>query len=482
MRFFVARFDSGGGTGRVLLVLGGMVVATLLGGRTASAESLQQALAATYLSNPTLQAERAKLRAVDEELPRARSGFRPRIIGDADVGVQRTKTDPDAATDGTIHPKGYGVTLTQPLFRGFRTVNATRQADATILAAREDLRRVEQDVLLEAATAYMDVVRDMAIVRLRRNNVRVLAEQLAATRNRFDVGEVTRTDVAQAEARWSRARSLVNLAVANLKNSRANFERVVGHSPSRLSYPSGLERYLPRTLNEALKRGEAESPVIWAAIYREKAARHAVDVVRGEALPEVTLEASYQRRFEPSKFVDRQETGIIKGKVTIPFYLAGDVSARVRQAKETLSQRRLELAQARKSTRANIIASWGRLVSIKAQIASDRAQVKAARTALQGVREEEKVGQRTVLDVLNAEQELLDAKVALLGSRRDYVVAAFSLMAATGRLSAADLALPVVPYDPTEHYEEVKHKWVGFGVRDNGYYEHDAYRKRYGLK
>ncbi len=231
------------------------------------------------------------MRATDEEVPRAKSGYRPLITGSADIGYQRTEIKPGGATE--THPKGYGVTATQPIFSGFRTVNSVRAAEATVRAGRELLRTVEQSVLLEAVTAYVDVVRDQAIVRLRENNVNVLTRELRATQDRFAVGEVTRTDVAQAEARRAASVSALDLARANLKTSRATYERVVGHPPSNLEEPRAQDRRLPTSVNEAVSIGSKESPNVVAALYLEQAARHTVDLIWGELLPTVQLEADY---------------------------------------------------------------------------------------------------------------------------------------------------------------------------------------------
>ena len=452
------------------------VVVSGLAGHEVRAETLAQALALAYEFNPTLKAERARVRAIDEEVPRARSGYRPIITGNADAGVQRTEVKPDPNnSSGRTRPRGYGVTLTQPIFSGFRTINSEREADANVLAAREDLRQVEQTVLLDVITAYMDVVRDKAIVDLRQNNVNVLSEQLRATQDRFEVGEVTRTDVAQASARRSGALSALSLAQANLKTSQATYRQLVGRRAKHVKYKNGVEKLLPRTLSAALRRGETENPLILAALYREAAARHAVDRIRGELLPEVSLEASYQRRFEPSKFVDSQETSSITGRVNVPLYQAGEVSARVRQAKQTRAQRLQQIDESRKQVQANVVATWGQVSSTRAQIISDQAQVNANRTALNGVVEEEKVGQRTVLDVLDAEQELLDSRVTLVGTRRNYVVAAYSLVAASGRLTAVDLGLHVNYYDPQAHYWEVRRKWFGLRINEDDYNRHHYY-------
>jgi outer membrane protein len=442
----------------------------------ASAETLQQALAAAYKFNPRLDAERARLRATDEEVARAKSGYRPTVTGSADVNYQRTDTKPAVGGDGETHPKGYGVTATQPIFSGFRTLNAVRAAEATVRAGRENLRIIEQSVLLEAVTAYMDVVRDQAILRLRENNVNVLTRELRATQDRFSVGEVTRTDVAQAEARRAGAVSALDLARANLQTSRATYERVIGHPPSNLVEPSGT-RGLPSSANDAISIGSKEAPTVVAALYLEQAARHNVDLVWGELLPTVQLEADYSRRYDPSRLIDETESTTVTGRVVVPFYEGGEVRARVRQAKHTHVSRLQEVEQARTENQALAVSAWSQLVAARAAVESDQVQVNANRTALAGVREEERVGQRTLLDVLNAEQELLNAEVQLATDRRNAVVAAYNVLSAVGRLSSADLSLTANVYDPEVHYNEVRRKWFGISIThgDGRNETHDAW-------
>ncbi len=462
--------------GYLLMTLGMMLCLCVILPGFSSAETLNEALAAAYRNNPTLNAERAKLRAIDEEVPRAKSGFRPRVTGSAETGFESNNTSPPSITDGKNYPSGYSVTLNQPVFRGFRTINQVREAEAGVFAGREDLRAVEQSVLINGITAYMDVVRDQAIVRLRQNNVKVLTEQLRATQDRFDVGEVTKTDVAQAKARRSGAVSQLNLAQSNLKTSRASFHRIMGHRPSNLRQPTSIDRALPRSLSEATQIGDNENPTVLAAVFREKASRHAVDRITGELLPEVQVEATYSRAFDPIKGTQEREATTVTGRVTVPFYQGGEVSARVRQAKQTNDQRVREVDQAHLQVRSDVISAWGRLDAARAQLESDKAQVEANRTALSGVREEEKVGQRTVLDVLDAEQELLDSQVTLVSTRRDLVVASYTLLLSIGRLTAADLGLPVAIYDAEAHYRRVKYKWFGLGSEkgDQEYRRHNA--------
>lgn len=436
----------------------------------ASAETLLQALAAAYTTNPTLNAERARLRAIDEEISQARSNLRPSVSADLESGVRKTIPNPKSSTvtssggfnaGGTHHPEGYSITINKTLFRGLRTLNAIREAEATIQAGRASLRAAEQTTLLDGVTAYMDVLRDQAIVRLREGNVRVLSEQLKATKDRFEVGEVTRTDVAQSEARRSGAISDLNLAQANLKTSRATYERIIGHAPSNLIEPQPIDSLLPHLLAAALRTTEEENPDIQSALFNEEASRYVIKQIIGEMLPEVSVEATYQDFLEPSVSLDSQSTATITGRVTVPLYSRGEPSSRARQARETNRQRLQEIDEARAKAHADVIAAWSRLIAARAQIESDQAQVRANKIALNGVREEEKVGQRTILDVLDAEQELLDSQVALVGTQRDRVVAAFTLLSAVGRLDAHYLRLPVEQYDPMEHYDRIKHRLFG---------------------
>ncbi|HET8645492.1 MAG TPA: TolC family protein, partial [Vicinamibacteria bacterium] len=262
------------------------------------AETLLEALAAAYKFNPRLDAGRALQRATDEEVPRALSGYRPQVTGSADTSYQKQITEgPLVSSNTESNPRGYTVGAVQPLFRGFRTVSAVSAAEATVRAGWETLRITEASVLLEAVTAYGDVVRDTAIVKLRENNVTVLTRDLRATQDRFNVGEVTRTDVAQAQARRAAAVAALDLARANLKTSRAAFERTIGHPPSNVveARPSKL---VPKTVQEAVEISARESPNVVAALYREQAARFAIDLIRGELLPTVQLEANYTKRFE----------------------------------------------------------------------------------------------------------------------------------------------------------------------------------------
>ncbi|RTL65180.1 MAG: channel protein TolC [Hyphomicrobiales bacterium] len=450
-------------SGRCLLnwTLSVSVVATLVAA-PAGAETLSQALAAAYKFNPKLDAARASQRATDEEVPRAMSGYRPSVTGQATSAYQNTRGGLPTS-NGELNPKTYSVGLVQPVFRGFRTINAVNGAEATVRAGRETLRVAEMGVLLEAVTAYGDVVRDTAIVKLRENNVAVLTRDLKSTQDRFNVGEVTRTDVAQSQARRAAAVSALDLAKANLQTSRATFERVVGHPPSGLADPRPT-KLVPKSLQEAIEVSLRESPNVVGALYREQAARFAIETIRGELLPTVQVEANYGKSFDTANGAPETEQTTVTGRLTVPFYTGGEVQARLRQAKQTHVQRIQEIEQYRTEQQALVVQAWSQMTAARAQLESDQASVDASRIALAGVREEERVGQRTLLDVLNAEQELLNNEVNLATDRRNLLVASYSLLQTIGRLNAQELAVADNVYDSEEHYHEVRRKWFDISI------------------
>ena len=431
---------------------------------SASSETLQQALATAYRNNPRLDAARATLRATDEEVARANSGYRPNITGSADFGWQQTETTPPSASNGVLNPRGYALNASQPIMRGGRTLNQVREAEAGVRAGRETLRTVEQSVFLDAITAYMDVVRDQTILRIRENNVSVLSRELQATRERFAVGEVTRTDVAQTEARRAASVSALDLARSNFNTSRGNYERHVGRPANNLVEPNPDSKRLPKSLDEAISISTRENPTVVAALYREQGARHTVDRIWGELLPTVQVDAAYQRRFDPSATLEQSETTTVVGRVNVPIYTTGEVQARVRQAKHTHIARIQEIEQNRGDVQSVVVQAWSQLAAARSQLQSDNVSVASFRTALQGVREEEKVGQRTLLDILNAEQELLNAEVQLVSTKRNIVVATYAVLSAVGRLNIQELDAAHSVYDSDKHYHEVRRKWWGVSI------------------
>lgn len=447
------------------LALGTTALTGLLGVTPASADSLTDALAAAYQTNPTLQAQRAQLRATDEGVPQALSGWRPTVQAQGTYGATHTDTtlNTGATSKGDIEPYTGSVTLSQNVFAGGRTVNATDQAEFGVLAGREALMSVEQATLFNAVQAYMNVIRDQSVVELNRNNVDVLQRQLEATTDRFRVGELTRTDTAQAEARLSLAKSNLTAAEAQLTASRAFYERVVGQMPGTLEKPPVVAG-LPETEEDARAVAEKNNPTLQSARYAEQANREAISVAKGALLPSVDVQAQYQYGRDPSLTVRDVEESSIVGVLTIPLYQAGVEYSQVREAKELHNQSRLQVAAAMREVDEAVRNAWNQLLSSRASIVSNQEGVNASEIALEGVRQESEVGARTTLDVLNAEQEYLNARVSLVSAERDLAVAEYGLLAAMGQLTARNLELPVDYYDPAVNYGEVRNKWIGFGT------------------
>jgi outer membrane protein len=448
--------------GRTLL-LAAMALITLMP-CISVAETLNEALAAAYGYNPRLDAQRAFQRATDEDVARAMSGYRPTVTGRADIGIERSDQRPSSLLDGPTKPRGYGIQAVQPIFRGFRTHNAVNEAEANVRAEREVLRDVERSVLLQTVTAYMDVVRDQELVRLNENNVNVLSRELKAAQDRFGVGEITRTDVAQAEARRADAVSRLDAARANLRTSRGSYQLVIGHPPSGLAWPGTPEKFLPREMQEAIAVSNNENPLVVASLFREQASKYTIEHIRGELLPSVELQASYNDRFNTTKETSEAETSSLVGRATIPIYEAGSVYARVRQAKQNHVGRLQQIQQVRTEQTQSVVAAWSQLEAARAQLESDRVAAESNKVALQGVRQEERVGQRTLLDVLNAEFEYLNSQVNLRRTRRNLVVAAYAVISAMGRLDAAWIGAAGYVYDPNVHYKEVRRKWIGLSI------------------
>ena len=446
-------------------LIGLVLAGCLIGVATARAQSLEDALSAAYINNPQLRAARAQLRAVDEQVPQALSGWRPTVQATGSIGRQVDKTNgagfPDATTYTT--PRQGSLTISQPIYRGGSTVAATSQAENSVRAQRAQLQSVEQTVLLDSITAYMDVVRDIAIVQLTKSNEQVLRRDLEAVRDRFNVGEVTRTDVAQAEAALALAIAQRTQAEGNLVASRARYAKQVGDQPHDLRAPPIPVKLLPANQAEAVA-GSVNNPDVVSAQYVERAARDQVDVTFGQLLPQasVTGTLSTQTDIRSQGFTDNSAS--IVAQVTIPLYQAGNVESQVRQAKQTASQRRLEIDQQRRVAAQNATSAWAELQTARSQIVSFQAQVKANQIALEGVRQEALVGARTVLDVLDAEQTLLTSQVDLVRAQHDELVAAYTVMSAVGRLTARNLSLKVPYYDPEQHYRQVRDQWWGISI------------------
>ncbi|TDX60945.1 outer membrane protein [Methylosinus sp. sav-2] len=442
--------------------------------RIARAETMKSSLARAYLGNPDLNQQRANVSARNEDVAKAAGGMRPKLNASVNGGPQFNRLRQPAGRNSsnervysTEHvigePRAASFGLTQTLFDGWRTDNSIRQAEANVFAARETTCLTEQATLLNGATAYMNVLRDTAIVSLRKSNIAVLEEQLRVTRDRAELGDTTLTDVAQALAAVAHARTEFYASQAALDASAASFRQIIGVEPGRLDPAPPIEALLPKTVEEATAIALVEHPGIVAAMRQVDAADYAVKVDEGALLP--TLSANLQVNQQYDSFFGipgaRQFTAQASGALNIPIYQGGVEYASIRQAKAQLRQARFNADLQRDSVRAGVVTSFGQLRNAKASIGSGRVAVKAAEAALKGVRDEARFGQRTTLDVLNAQQTLLNARVDLVTAQRDRVVASYAVLGAIGRLYAERLNLDATIYDPTQDLEEARSKWIG---------------------
>lgn len=432
---------------------------------TAAAETVIQALASAYASNPDINAARAQTRADDENVPIARGGLTPVISLFSTTTGSHTDQVLSAPANKTTGSSTVGLSVTQNVFTGFRVTNAIRQAEIGVQASREVLRNTVQNKLFDAAQAYMDVVRDTAILDIRQRNVLFLREQVRSANERFNVGENTRTDVAQASARLATARAAVSLAEANLATSKATYRQIIGHDPQGLANGFPFGRLVPPSLQAAIQAGEDLHPLILASIHQADAQGYAVKRAEGELLPEVSLQGtvqhneSYNGDFDPN-------TATISAQVSIPIYAGGAAYGTIRQSKELYGLRKIQIDIARDQVRAAVVTAWAQVAAAVGAISAADEGVGAAEIALTGVQEEQRVGQRTTLDVLDAQRELLGARETVIVAQRDRAVASFALLSAMGRLTAEALSLPTPAYDPTEHYRAVRAKLIGTRTPD----------------
>ncbi len=434
----------------------------------ARAETIGGALAKAYLNNPDINQQRAAVRVQDENVPKANAGYYPTVTAETDAGPEQLdESGPLTDAHTKTWPRGAGVTVTENVWNGNRTLNSVRQAESGVLGAREQLRNTEQKVLLSAVSYYMDVLRDTAILDLDRNNVEVLQEQLRQTQDRFNVGEVTRTDVAQAEASLAGARATALGAQTQLQISLANYRKEIGDDPKSLSPVAPLSRQLPKVLPEAIAISQVEHPAIVAMLHGVDASQLAVKIAEGALYPTVGVTGQVQKRYDYSGAPNLQVyTASVVGQVSWTLWDGGLTYATTRQAKEQLGQQELQTDLQRDTVRAAVVAAWGMNENSSGVLRAARAEVQAAEVALAGVREEAKVGQRTTLDVLNAQQTLLNARVQLVTAQHDSVVNSYSLLSAVGRLSIATLGVAVPEYDPRVHFDQVKNKLWGVRTPD----------------
>ena len=455
-------------------------VATLLMCRPAAADTLEAALAYAYVNNPQLNSQRAVVRATDEGVPTALAGYRPKATVTANVGMQSLSstireigsTTPLGSPasyftqSGTNTPHGVGATITQTLLNGFQTANRTKLAESQVFAARETLRGTEQTVLLNAATAYINLLREWGILELQRSNLEVLAEQLRQTQARLQSGNVTATDVSQAEARINAGRTQLFAATATYEGARAAYRQVIGLVAGKLAPATPVDRFVPHTLVAAVNVSVAENPLVTTAQHNVDVAIHQVKVAEGGLYPTLSLQGSVQKNSEITLTQLQSFTASAMAQYSMPLYQGGAEYAVIRQAKETQGQKQLDLNVARDQVRAGVEQAWAQLDAAKMSLESTRNQVKAAEAALNGVREEARLGQRTTLDVLNAQQELVNARIAVVMAQRDRLVNSYAVLAAVGRLSPQVLGINVQTYDPQVHYHQVRDAWVGVRTPD----------------
>lgn len=445
-----------------------MGLGALMTGR-ASAETLEEALAAAYATNPQILGERANLRAIDEGVPQALAGWRPTVTFTGGIGDQQTESTPAAPPNApahqTLQPHTYSLTISQPIYNGGNTIAKTAQAEDLVQSERARLIATESTVLFTAAQSYFDVLRDIAVIALDRNNEQVLGRQLEATNDQFRVGQVTRTDVAQAESRLAAATATRHLDEGTLENDRATYTRAVGHPPVDLVQP-GFHPTIPASREQTLTLAATKNPNVIAAQFSETAARDNVAQVKAQLLPSISIVANIQRAQETTINGREQTQRSIIAQLNMPLYEAGNIWSQSRQAIENVGRAQGTTDDTRRQAVQTATQAWETIQSARASIASLQTTIRAAEIALEGVTQQQQVGARTVLDVLNAQQELFADRTSLVRSQHDLAVAEFNLSQQIGRLTAVDLKLPVNLYDVQKHYKSVRNKVIGFGADD----------------
>ena len=431
----------------------------------AQAEALPEALAKAYQTNPQLNAERARQRGTDENVPQALAGYRPQIVASLGAGLQavRDLLPNNTIQTATLKPWTIGITVTQTLFNGFKTANSVRVAELQVQSGREALRNVGQGVLLDAVTAYTNVLANQSLVEAQRANVNFLRETQGIVQKRLNAGDVTPTDTSQAEARLNRGLSDLNAAEVNLAISQATYAQVIGNPPARLVPPEPVDRYLPRSREDATALAFRNHPAVLAAGFDVDVASTSIRVAESSLLPQATLQGSVSRNrdSDPTLGTFGTDQASVVAQVTAPIYDGGTAASQTRQAKEVAAQSRLVLDQVRNQARTAAIGAWVAHEGAKVAVSASESEVRAAGVALQGVQKEAQGGQRTTVDVLNSQQDLTSAKARLIGAQRDRVIASYTLLSAIGRLDVKTLGLNTPDYLPEVHYHQVRDAWHG---------------------
>src|ERR1700738_3449345 len=442
-----------------------VVVCVGFAASAARSEGLPEALAKAYRTNPQLNAERARQRATDENVPQALAGYRPQIVASLSAGLEagRNLLPENTAQSGTLNPWTIGFTAPQTLFNGFKTANSVRVAELQVQSGREALRNVGQGVLLDAVSAYMNVLANQALVEAQRTNVTVLREIQGTTKKRLDAGDVTPTDTAQAEARLSRGLADLNAADVALAISKATYTQVVGEAPSQLMPAAPVDRLSPNALAPATEAGGHEHPAVLGAGFDVDVAQTTIKVAESSLLPTVAVQgsASRSRQSDSTLGTFGTDQASILGQINVPIYDGGTAASQTRQAKELASQSRMVLEQVRNQARTAVVSAWISNEGTKVALTAAESEVRAAGIALAGVRREAAGGQRTTIDVLNAQQDLTNAKSRQILAQRDRVIASYTLLSAVGRLDVHTLNLNTPDYLPEVHYHQVRDAWHG---------------------
>jgi outer membrane protein len=466
------------GAARTFIAVIALAIAFLAMSESANAQTLEQALTAAYVNNPTLNAQRAAARATDENVPKALSGYRPTVTGAATAARTNVTTItqqenfgalgtiPATRSNATLWQPTLSVTVTQNLYNGFRTANNVRAAEAQVRQTQETLRSTEQQVLLDAVTAHMNVLRDEALLQLQQQNLASLGEQQRAAKDRFEVGEVTRTDTALADAAYAGGSASLIQAQSNLNISRSIYRQVIGADAGKLSPGRPVEQMLPRSYDLAITDGLQRNPDVVSAQYAVDFAALQVKVAEGALLPTLNAQGTLQKANETTTQIAHENEASFGLSATAPIYQGGAEYAAVRQAKEVLGQTRIQMDVTRDQVRALIVQFWSQLEAAKASIQAGQTQVNAQQIALKGITEEYKVGQRTISDVLLAQANLVQAQSTLVNSQRDRVVASYAVLGSIGHLDMNSLGLQVATYDPEEHYRQVRDSWGGLRTPD----------------
>lgn len=438
----------------------GCLVAVSLSPQAAYALSLKSALESAYNTNPRLKSEREALAATDEKVSQAFAEFQPNVGLDYSTGRQATTFG--TGSENYSDRKATQLAVEQPLFNGLGSVARYKSANLQVEAGRARLKSIEQEVLLQAISAYLDVMRDKAVFDLSDSNVEVLRKQLGASKDRFDVGEVTRTDVAQSESRLSRAIAERAQAEGSVVGSKAVFEHVVGTAPDALVAPTEFPE-LPASLDEVLALADANNPDMQRQELTQQALSREVMSAKSRLLPTVSLRGIMRREEGAGQLgTSDYDNDSVTLNVSVPLYQSGAQWSRSREAVNNHEKAKFDTAETRNDLRDRVVRAWQGLLTSRATLEANRDAIKAAEVALDGVKQEQQYGARTVLDVLDAEQELFAARVNYVRAQRNEIVSIYTVLAASGQLTPQRLGMEVTEYDPKENYDHVKHRWIGF--------------------